>query len=101
MQDGDQAGPGAETCRVGGERGKRLRRRAHRQPVNGRVVAEGDLSGGRRQGEDDMGVRDRQQLGLARGKPFRPRCALALRQCRLRHEVQAMRVKPQSSQRST
>jgi hypothetical protein len=65
VQNGDQADLGAEA--FGGEDGERLGRRAHQQSIDGRLVVEGDLGCGWRQGEDDVKVGNRQQLGFARG----------------------------------
>ena len=77
VQDGDEAEPGLQA--FGGEPSERLGRRAHQQTVDGRLVLERDLGRRRRQGEDDVEIGDRQQLGFARRQPLRPRRALTLR----------------------
>ena len=74
VQDGDQADPGAQA--LGGERHERLGGRAHEQAVDRLLVLEGDLGRRRRQGEDDVEVGNRQQLGLPRREPLRARRAL-------------------------
>ena len=71
VQNGDQADLGAEA--FGGEDGERLGCRAHQQSIDDPLVLKGDLGRGRRQGEDDVKVGNRQQLGLARGEPVHPR----------------------------
>src|SRR5262249_9458325 len=52
-------------------------RRAEQDGIDRALVLEGDLRRGRRQGEDDMVVGRRQQLGLPRIEPFGMREALA------------------------
>src|SRR5262249_35584611 len=94
---------------VGGDREQRLGRRAEQQVVDDRLVLIGnrrDLDGRR---EDYVEIADRQQSGLARGQPILRRRALTLwaiacpceGRGRLRHELSAIRLWPQSSQRST
>ena len=68
MQNGDQGDPGAEA--FGGKDGERLRRGAHQQAIDGPLVLKGDLGRRRRQGEDDVEIGNRQQLGLASGENF-------------------------------
>ena len=97
MQHGDQADLGAET--FGGKDGERLRRRPHQQAIDGLLVVEGDFGRGRRQGEDDMEVGNRQQFGLARGEPLRPRrplafCAVAVATANGRRPLPVLWAKP-------
>ena len=77
VQHGDEADLGAEA--FGGERRERLGGGAHQQAVDRLLVLESDLGRRRRQGEDDVEVGNRQQLGLASGEPFRSRRPLTLR----------------------
>ncbi len=76
MQDGDEADPGAQT--LGGKRHERLGGGAHQQAVDRLLVLESDLGRRRRQGEDDVEVGNRQQLGLTSGEPHRARRPLTL-----------------------
>jgi hypothetical protein len=69
MQHRDRTDLGAEVAGIGGDAAQRLGRGTEQNGVDHRLVAEGDLGGGRRQGENDMEVGHRQQLGLARGQP--------------------------------
>ena len=79
VQHGDRADLGAEVARVGGDAAQRLGRGAEQDGVDHRLVVERDLGDRRRQGEDDVEVGHRQQLGLARLQPLGARQALALR----------------------
>jgi len=74
---GGQADAGTEVLGVGGDRQHRLGGRPEQQVVDGRLVLEGDVGDLRRQGEHDVEVADRQQVGLARGQPRAGRRALA------------------------
>ena len=65
--------------RIGGDGQHRLRRRLEQQVVDQRLVLEGDVGDLGRQREHDVEVADRQQVGLALGKPCPRRRALALR----------------------
>ena len=65
-------------CGIGGDREHRLGRRAEQQVVDDRLVVEGDVGDLGRQGEDDVEVSDRQQVGLALGQPGARGGALAL-----------------------
>ena len=65
--------------RIGRDRQHRLRRRLEQQVVDQRLVLEGDVGDLGRQREHDVEVADRQQVGLALGKPCPRRRALALR----------------------
>ena len=80
--------PGMEHCSdadlcaqmpgVGGEGGECLGGRAEQDRVDGGLVLEGDLACQRRQGEDDVEIRHRQQFGLSMREPFGARQPLAL-----------------------
>ena len=74
VQHRDQADCGAEP--FGGQRHERLGGGAHEQAVDRLLVLEGDLGRGRRHGEDDVEVGNRQQLGLTSGEPLRARPSL-------------------------
>ncbi len=76
VEDGAQADLGAEAFWVLGERHRRLGGGTHQHGIDEGLVLEGDLSGLRRQGEDDVEIGRGQELGLARGKPLRPRRGL-------------------------
>ena len=69
---------GAEVPRIGGDGEQRLGRGAEQQVVDHRLVLVGDRGDLGRQGEDHVEVADRQQIGLAGGKPILRRRALAL-----------------------
>ena len=78
VKHGGDPDPCTQVLRVGGDGQHRLRRRAKQQVVEHRLVVEGnggDLCG---QGEHDVEVADRQQVGLAFGQPDARRRALAL-----------------------
>ena len=55
-----------------------VRSASEQQIVDQRLVLIGDRGDLGRQGEDQVEVADREQIGLARGKPVLRRCALAL-----------------------
>ena len=99
VQDGDEADLGAEA--FGGERHERLGGGAHQQAVDRLLVLEGDLGRRRRQGEDDVEVGNRQQLGLTSGEPLRARRPLTLPAMAVSARVVGDAGEPQSSQRST
>ena len=77
VQDRDKADPGVEAR--DGKRHERLGRGADQEAVDCLLVLKGDLGRGRRQGEDDVEVGNRQQLGLTSGQPLRSRRRLTLR----------------------
>ena len=79
MEHGEEADLGAEMLRIGGDRAQRLGRGPEQDCVDRRLVLERDLGRRRRQGEHDMEVRHRQQLGLTGGKPLDAGLPLALR----------------------
>jgi hypothetical protein len=79
MEHADETDLGAEMARVGGDRAQRFGCRPEQDRVHRRLVLEGDLGGRRRQREDDVEIRHRQQFGLSLGQPCRTRWALAFR----------------------
>ena len=79
VQDGGEADARAQMLGVGGDRRQRLGGGPEQEVVDGGLVLERDLGDRRRQGEDDVVIGDRQQLGLALGKPLARRRALTLR----------------------
>ena len=79
VEHGDEADLGAEMARIGGDRAQRLGRRLEQDGVDRRLVLEGDFGGRRRQREDDVEIRHRQQFGLPLGQPRGARRALAFR----------------------
>jgi hypothetical protein len=68
----------AEVLGIGSDGEQRLGRSAEQQVVDHRLVLVGDWSDLGWQREDQMEIADRQQIGLAGGKPVPRRCALAL-----------------------
>ncbi len=79
VEHGDDADLGAEMLGIGGDGAQRLGRGAEQDGVDDGLVLEGDLGDRRRQGEDDVEVRHRQQLGLPGREPFGAGQPLALR----------------------
>ena len=79
MEDGSHAELGAEMLGVGRNGGERLRRAAEQDGIDDGLVLEGDLSVGRRHGDDDVEIRHRKEFGLSLGEPLRTCRALALR----------------------
>ena len=69
----------AERLGIGGDDDQRLGGRSEQQVVEGGLVVERDGADRRREGEDDVIVRDRQELGLALRQPLARRRALTLR----------------------
>src|ERR1700722_16181650 len=69
MEHGSDPDAGAEMLRVGGNRQNRLGRRAEAQTADRRLVLRGDVADLGRQGEDDMEVAARQQIGFAFSEP--------------------------------
>ena len=78
VEDGGDADASAEVLRVSRDRHHRLRCRAEQQVVDDRLVLPGDVRDLGRQGEDDMEVADRQQVGFALCQPDAGSSALAL-----------------------
>ena len=74
----EDANPGAEMLGIGGDGQGGLGADPHQQVVDGLFVVIGDVGDGRRQGEDDVEVADRQEFGLALGKPIACGGALTL-----------------------
>jgi hypothetical protein len=64
---------GAEMARIGGDGGECLGGNAEQYCVDDGLVLEGDRTCRRRQGEDDVEIRHRQQLGLPLSEPLEPR----------------------------
>ena len=78
MEHGGDADPCAQVAGIGGDRQHRLGGCAEQQVIDDSLVVEGDLGDLGRQGEDDVEVSDRQQVGLALGQPRARGGALAL-----------------------
>src|SRR5450631_2596473 len=79
MQDGSYPDAGSQVLGVGRDGDQRLGRRLEEDIVNLRLVLIGDIADRRRQREDQVIVRHRQQVGLARGQPLLRGGALTLR----------------------
>jgi hypothetical protein len=79
VQHGGEADARAQMPGIGGDGRQRLGGGAKQEVVDGGLVVERDLGDRRRQGEDDVVIGDRQQIGLALGEPLTRRCALTLR----------------------
>ena len=77
MENHGDAELGAEMPGIGRDGGERLGGRAEQDRIDRSLVLEGDLADRRRQREDDMEVRHRQQLGLPLREPLGPRQPLA------------------------
>jgi len=69
VKDRGDADAGAEMLRVRGDGRHRLGRRLEQQAVERSFVLVGDVGDLGRQGEDNVEIADRQQVGLALGKP--------------------------------
>ena len=78
MEDGGHAELGTEMLGVGRDGGERLRRAAEQDGIDDGLVLESNLSGQRRQGENDVEIRHGKEFGLSLGEPLRTRRALAL-----------------------
>jgi hypothetical protein len=79
VQHGDGADLSTEMLWIGGKVTHRIGGRAEQDRIDGTLVLEGDFGGRHRQSEDHVEIGNRQQLGLARLKPFGARQTLALR----------------------
>ena len=79
MEHGGGADAGAEMLGIGGDGQQRLGCCTKQQVVDDPLVLVGDRGDLGRQSEDQVKVADRQQIGLARGKPVPCRRALTLR----------------------
>src|SRR3974377_2307021 len=66
---------GAEMARIGGDCGECLSGSVKQERVDDGLILEGDRTCRRRQGEDDVEIRHRQQLGLPLSEPLHPRWA--------------------------
>ena len=77
VEHGSQADTGAEMSGVGGDGDQGLGGGLEQDAVDHRLVLVGDVGDRSGQGEDDMIVFHRQQLGLARGEPVLCRRSLA------------------------
>src|SRR4051812_25391239 len=77
MENHGHAELGAEMPGVGRDGGERLGGRAEQDRIDRSLVLKGNLADRRRQREDDMEVRPRQQLGLPLCEPLGPRHPLA------------------------
>ena len=79
VEDGGEADARAQMLGVGGDRGQRLGGGPEQEVVDGGLVVERDGADRRRQGEDDVIVRNRQKLRLAVFEPLPRRRGLTLR----------------------
>ena len=77
VQHRDEADLGAKMPGIGGDHAQRLGRCLEQDGVDYRLVLEGDRGDLGRQGEHDVEVADRQEIGLAGGQPVPCRRALA------------------------
>ena len=78
VEHGAEADAGAKVLGIGGDGDQGLGGGAEQDGVDHGLVLVGDIAERRRQGEDDVVVGDRQELGLARGEPGPGRRTLAL-----------------------
>jgi hypothetical protein len=69
MEHGGDADPRAQMAGIGGNGEHCLGRGVEQQVIDDSLVVEGDVGDRGWQGEDDMEIADRQQVGLARGEP--------------------------------
>ena len=79
VQHGGEADARAQMLRVAGDGDERLGGGPEQEVVDGGLVVERDGADWSRQGEDDVVIRNRQQLGLAVFEPLPRRGRLALR----------------------
>ena len=96
VQHGGEADARAQMLRVGGDRGQRLGGGPEQEVVDGGLVLERDGADRRRQGEDDVVVGNRQELGLAVFEPLPRRRALALRAMAVAAGIVGDRVRARS-----
>ena len=87
VQHGGEADARAEMLRVGGDGGQRLGGGPEQEVVDGGLVLERDGADRSRQGEDDVIIRNRQELGLAVSSHCRAAAAWHFGQWRLRQEL--------------
>ena len=78
MENGDHPGLGTKMLRVGADETDRLGCRLEQDVVDHRLVLQRDGGHGRRHGENDMEIGERQQIGLAIREPLGARECLAL-----------------------
>lgn len=78
VENGDHAGLGTEVFWIDGDDPHRLSCGLEQDVVHDRLVLERDGGDGCRHREDDVKIRDRQQVGLTIGQPLRARQTLAL-----------------------
>jgi hypothetical protein len=76
VQDHGDADLGAKMFGIGGDAQQRLRRRLEQGVIDDRLVGVGDVGDLRRQREDDVIIRHRQQLGPPRLQPVVRCCGL-------------------------
>ena len=79
VEHGGEADARAQMLRVGGDGGQRLGGGPEQEVVDGGLVLERDGADRSRQGEDDVVVGNRQELGLAVFEPLSRRRGLTLR----------------------
>ena len=79
VQDRDTADFGTEVLRVGGNGAQGIKAGMKQDGVERTLVLKGDRRDFLRDGEDNMEIGNRKQLGLSGLQPLRPRQALALR----------------------
>jgi hypothetical protein len=101
VEHGGEADPDAEMLGVGGDGGERLRGGLEQKVVDGGLVTERNGADCGQQGEDDVVIRNRQQLGVAVFEPSPRGGCLALRAVTVPAGVVSTRSCAQSSQRST
>ena len=77
VEHGGEADAGTEMLRVGGDPRQGRARGPEQQIVDGGLVLEGDGGDLGGQGEDDVEVADREEVGLAGGEPVPRRRTLA------------------------
>lgn len=78
VKHGSDADLGAAPSGVGGDVLQCLSRDANQPCIHDRLVLKSDLGGSRKQGEDHVEVRDRQQIGDMSRNPLLGRRTLAL-----------------------
>ena len=78
VQDSDHASLGAKMFWVRGDDADRLGRRLEQDVVDERLVLQGDRRDRRRNGEDEVEIRNRQELRATIGEPLCAREPLAL-----------------------
>jgi hypothetical protein len=79
MEHRDGADLGTQMLGIGGDQVQGLGHRLEQQAVDKLLVMESDLANWRRQGEHEVEIGHRQQLGLALGQPLGGRRRLTLR----------------------